>query len=92
MSRVTYKGLQMEWAADECAEPLPRPQTLIRKENTSSRPKKPAAMINRFDLLDLDGTEDESDEEARTEHFSTQDNGTGYGKEISWADSGIAAT
>lgn len=59
MSRATYKGSKIEWDSDECAAPLERPlQT--RKENISPK-KKDAPLMNRFQLLNLDGTDDDSE-------------------------------
>lgn len=55
----TYKGSKIEWDNDECAAPLERPlQT--RKENISPK-KKDAPLMNRFQLLNLDGTDDDSE-------------------------------
>ena len=91
MSRVTYKGLQIEWAPDECAEPLaPKPHSQSRRENSSCQAKKPATAVNRFDLLNLDGTEDDSEEDRLTEHFSSKDSGSAYSREINWAESSMA--
>jgi hypothetical protein len=59
MSRLKYKGSKIEWAADECAQPLDRPQTrYVPKENVP--PKRGLnPMANRFQLLDLDEDEEE---------------------------------
>ena len=55
----TYKGSKIEWDTDECAAPLERPlQT--RKENIPPKKKDPPLM-NRFQLLNLDGTDDDSE-------------------------------
>ncbi|KAE9374740.1 hypothetical protein N431DRAFT_543975 [Stipitochalara longipes BDJ] len=61
MSRATYKGAKIEWDNDECAAPLEKP-TLARKENLAAK-KKDAPLMNRFQLLNMDGTEDDSDDD-----------------------------
>ena len=68
MSRLTYKGMKIEWYPDECAQPLPKAQYLFRRENRASSPaQKPIAAPNRFQMLCMDTTEDgSSDEEAQT--------------------------
>ena len=63
MSRASYKGMRIEFYSDECAQPLPSHQVLVRKEATKSQIKKPSPTINRFQMLNIDGTEDESSEE-----------------------------
>ncbi|CAD6579599.1 MAG: hypothetical protein ASARMPRED_009197 [Alectoria sarmentosa] len=65
MSRVTYKGMKIEWYPDECAQPLPKTQYAPKKENLApSQPKKFTSAMNRFQMLNLDndGTEDDSEE------------------------------
>ncbi|KAF4634294.1 hypothetical protein G7Y89_g3824 [Cudoniella acicularis] len=54
MSRSTYKGSKIEWDSDECAAPLERPQ--YRRENAQPK-KKDAPVMNRFELLNMDGDE-----------------------------------
>jgi hypothetical protein len=57
----TYKGSKIEWDNDECAAPLERP-VLARKENPPSK-KKDTPLMNRFQLLNMDGTDDGSEED-----------------------------
>ncbi len=55
----TYKGSKIEWDNDECVAPLEKPlQT--RKENVPPK-KKDAPLMNRFQLLNLDGPDDDSE-------------------------------
>lgn len=61
-SRTTYKGSRIDWDADECAAPLPRSQPVSRQENAPAK-KKAAPMVNRFELLGMDGTDDGSIED-----------------------------
>ena len=63
MSRAAYKGMKIEWYPDECAQPLPRKPTAPKKECVPQLPKKPQPMVNRFQMLNMDGTEDGSDED-----------------------------
>ena len=64
MSRAAYKGMKIEWYADECAQPLPKIQHAPRKENMGPSPaKKPDITVNRFQLLGIDGSEDGSSDE-----------------------------
>ena len=66
MSRATYKGMRIEWYPDACAQPLPKLYFPPRKENTATPPlKKANAMMNRFQMLNLDGegTEDSSEDD-----------------------------
>lgn len=65
MSRLTYKGMKIEWYPDECSQPLPKIQYAPKKENLApQQPKKFASAVNRFQMLNMDndGTEDGSDE------------------------------
>ena len=63
MSRATYKGMRIEWYPDECAQPLPKMQFAPKRENVQQLPKKPQPMVNRFQMLNMDGTEDGSEED-----------------------------
>ncbi len=63
MSRATYKGMRIEWYPDECAQPLPKMQLAPKKENAQQPPKNPQPMVNRFQMLNIDGTEDGSEED-----------------------------
>ncbi len=60
MSRAMYKGMKIEWYSDECALPLPRQQWTPRKENTAKPVKSSNTAVNRFQMLNMDGTEDNS--------------------------------
>lgn len=63
LSRSTYKGCKIEFFADECDVPLP--QRTIAKTPAPPKSVKRQAMptTNRFNLLNMDGTEDDSAEE-----------------------------
>lgn len=52
---------------DECAVPIPIPQS-VRQRNVPTK-SKPAPALNRFELLSMNGLEDES---------SGEDIGTNY--------------
>ena len=51
----TYKGSKVEWDHDECAGPLEQPLQ-PRKENLPPK-KKQEPLMNRFQLLNMDGSE-----------------------------------
>ena len=79
MSRRTYKGMRIWFSRDECAEPLVKINTMLRKKMHPS-PNKPATRPNRFQLLSLDGTEEgEGDDEWNG--YSSLNSG------LCWADS-----
>ena len=63
MSRSTYKGMRIEWFPDECAQPLPKLHYVPRREITPLPAKKLNPMVNRFQMLNIDGTEDGSEED-----------------------------
>ena len=86
MSRATYKGMKIEWYPDECAQPLPKLHHPPRKENTSAPSKKLNPMVNRFQMLNMDGTEDGSgdDEPDGLEVYQSISQNT------NWATTGIA--
>ena len=65
MSRSTYKGCKIEFFRDECDVPLPAPRFVPQPAVAAISKKKPA-MVNRFDMLNLDGTDGNSDQENRT--------------------------
>ena len=74
MSRSTYKGMKIEWYPDECAQPLPKPSSIPNKENKPPSPtKKPGVMINRFEMLNLDGDSTQSSSEEDDESAILQD-------------------
>ena len=56
--------MRIEWYPDECAQMLPKVQYLPRKENAAVSAKKLNPMVNRFQMLNIDGTEDGSEDEA----------------------------
>lgn len=62
MSRAMYKGMKIEWYSDECALPLPKQPSTPRKENPPQPVKRPNTAVNRFQMLNMDGTEDENDD------------------------------
>ena len=55
--------MRIEWYPDECAQPLPKMQFAPKRENVQQLPKKPQPMVNRFQMLNMDGTEDGSEED-----------------------------
>ena len=85
MSRATYKGLKIEWYPDECAQPLPKVQHPPKKESSAPPSKKLYPMVNRFQMLNMDGTEDGSEED--------EPDGLGeypsIGHNTNWATEGI---
>lgn len=56
MSRKTYKGLQIEWDADECALPLPPTPNTAKKAKAPASNSNGNSMVNRFQLLDMDSS------------------------------------
>ena len=62
MSRATYKGMRIEWYLDDCAQPLPKIQFTPKRENVQQQPRKAQPTVNRFQMLNMDGTEDGSAE------------------------------
>ena len=65
MSRSTYKGCKIAFFRDECDVPLPV-KTFVPKTTMPEKKMKVAAVTNRFNMLNIDGTEGSSDEENRT--------------------------
>jgi hypothetical protein len=59
--RSTYKGSKIEWDNDDCAAALEKPIP-ARKENLPTKKKDPPLM-NRFQLLNMDGTDGSEDDE-----------------------------
>ncbi len=86
-SRLKFKGMIINWYQDECARPLPQIAYVPKKENTAQPVKKLNPMANRFQLLNIDGTEDGSEE---GEEDVTQTSYTSIGLNTSWADTSIA--
>lgn len=67
MSRSTYKGCKIEFVRDECDVPLPQRKITPRSAFAAAVPSKKATpTLNRFNLLNMEGTEAGSDEENRT--------------------------
>lgn len=62
MSRLPYKGMKIEYYPDECAEPLPKIRHAPR-ERQPPPAKKSNPATNRFQMLNLDGAEDDSGDE-----------------------------
>lgn len=57
-----YKGSKIEWDNDECAQTLERP---LRTRQENIQPKKNAApSMNRFQLLNMEDDENESQDDA----------------------------
>ena len=86
MSRATYKGLKIEWYPDECAQPLPKVQHPPKRENIPVPSKKSNPMVNRFQMLNMDGTEDGSGDDDADE----LEGYTPIGHTASWTTPGIA--
>ena len=63
ISRIVYKGMKIDWSPDECAQPLPKTQHAPKKENNQLLTKKNPPINNRFQMLDIDGTEDGSQDD-----------------------------
>ena len=63
MSRFTYKGMRIEWFPDDCSSPLPKPPVTPKRENVPTPAKKPSTGTNRFQMLNIDGTEDGSSDD-----------------------------
>ena len=78
MSRKEYKGCKIEFYPDECDVPLPRPtRSYSRNVLAQIEPvKKKLLPMNRFDLLNIDGTEGSSDEENHTPSDDYSDSDT----------------
>jgi hypothetical protein len=87
MSRGAYKGSRIEWYADECAQPLPKIQYVPKREPVSAPVKKTNTMVNRFQMLNIDGTEtgSEDDDEGDLTSYTTMTGGA------TWATSTVAA-
>ncbi|EFQ97736.1 hypothetical protein MGYG_00776 [Nannizzia gypsea CBS 118893] len=84
MSRMPYRMMRIEYYNDECAGPLPK-----IKEATVKGPSRPAAkpmnpMANRFQMLHLDDSEEDSDD-----RDDMESNGP-LGDRISWRNNTIA--
>lgn len=83
MSRMPYRLMRIEYYPDECMEPLPLVRAPVKKE--VQRPAKSLnPMANRFQMLNIEDTDDDSDDDA-TSHPVTFDRRAG------WRDTTIAA-
>ncbi|KXS94686.1 hypothetical protein AC578_10367 [Pseudocercospora eumusae] len=71
MSRTAYRGCKIEFFPDECDMPLPTRAT-ITKPLSQEPIKKTMSLSNRFDMLNVDGAQSDSDEENRDPHDSAQ--------------------
>jgi len=60
LSRAVYKGSKIDWDDDECATPYPE-QPHFQQEKPSNRKKINNSLMNRFQLLDMDGNEDDTE-------------------------------
>ncbi|KAH8424526.1 RNA-binding protein [Aspergillus melleus] len=84
MSRLTYKGMRIGFYPDECNQPLVKIPTAPKKD-AQAGVKKPASIPNRFQLLSLDGGDEEDSD------GSEGLNGTPLGSGIRWADNRVLA-
>lgn len=64
MSRAIYKGMKIQWYPDDCAQPLPERYRTPKKDYLPQPAKKPSAPTNRFQMLDMDGTEDGTEDDS----------------------------
>lgn len=94
MSRGSYKGIQIESYEDECSTPFPSVHIPVPRKENALPTRKAVSSANRFGLLNMDNTEDVSDDEStddgkgqrwKVDPYSK--NGTG----VSWAETSIAA-
>ncbi len=78
--------MRIEWYPDECAAPLPKPSNVPKKASGPPPSNNDKSMVNRFNLLNMEGTEDgsEVDEDDPTPFSS-------YDGRLGWADNVIAA-
>lgn len=65
MSRSTYKGCKIEFFRDECDVPLPSKPFASKSGYSSKTKKKEATVVNRFNMLNMDGSDVDSDVENR---------------------------
>ena len=86
MSRAAYKGMRIEWYPDECALPLPKTPYFPKKAAKATDVKHTPTMLNRFQLLNIDGANDESD----TEDDDGLPDFTSLPDQKSWINEGVA--
>ena len=75
MSRSAYKGCKIEFFQDECDVPLPPSRQPVRMPIADTLRKKPQ-ITNRFDMLNMDGSDGNSDQENRTPSETASDEQT----------------
>ncbi|KAK2014700.1 hypothetical protein LZ32DRAFT_603098 [Colletotrichum eremochloae] len=61
MSRQKYKRSRIEWDADECAQPLGVTQAHRVQSNVLSSKRLMNPMVNRFEVLTLDGNDNDEE-------------------------------
>lgn len=95
MSRSAYKGCKIEFFPDECDVPLPQ-RTFTPRATTAgatSKRSQKTPIANRFGVLNIDGTEANSDEENRmpseedSQDTQTIDYDSNYGVRLDFLDS-----
>lgn len=91
MSRMPYRLMRVEYYPDECAEPLPKLPDTSKKE--IQRPVKTLnPMANRFQMLNLEDSDEDSDKESDEE--SGEEDGmtdsTLLGGGITWRNTAVA--
>lgn len=91
MSRAAYKGCKIEFVPDECEVPLPTKAYIPKAIGAEKKASKSGpAISNRFDVLNIDGTDHDSDEENRTpsdEDLRTVDTISHAGVDLNFLDS-----
>lgn len=93
MSRATYKGSKIEFYPDECAQPLPDIHFPVRKEASKASAKKVDMTVNRFQMLNVDGTEDASDDDdtsTEEKNDSVLPSFSSPAKSTNWARTAVA--
>jgi ribosomal protein L14 len=83
MSRRTYKGMRIAFYPDECAEPLAK---VTPKRDMHPAPNKPVSRPNRFQLLSLDGTENEEEEDDYENIHDDLNSHSSVNGGVCWAD------
>ena len=88
MSRTAYRGCKIQFYRDECDVPLPA-RTVIPKASVVAPAKTKRGVTNRFDLLNVDGMDGNSDEENRapSEDDSNDEMVSAFGVRLSLCDS-----
>lgn len=98
VSRRTYRGIKIDWIADECTEPWPTATPRPTKATKAVANKTMAQVMNRFGVLNIDGTEDgshpqvpeETDDGEDDVHDEDEEEESGYGNGLSWTENSIA--